>query len=114
MNSTRNDDQDIQMDSNTTVIAEGIPEVPTTEQPPDGCRALDIPDCSEVPYTYTTMPNLVGHTSFEHALEDFKYQYAGVLQVQCSPMTQQFVCGVYFPACTETHSEYHSCQGISP
>lgn len=70
---------------------------------PEGCYALNVSECLGVPYTFTSMPNLVGHSSLQHALDDFEAQYDGVLHLPCSSLLKEFVCSLYFPPCTETY-----------
>ena len=71
------------------------------------CMDLNVQDCAGVPYTQTTTPNLIGHTTFEEALVNFERQYSGLLTIRCSSFVKEFVCSVYFPPCTAMYSMFH-------
>ena len=90
----------------TSATSSQTMEPSTTRGSP--CMNLNVPDCAGVPYTQTTTPNLIGHSTFEEALIDFERQYSGLLSIRCSSFVREFVCSVYFPPCTATYSMFDS------
>lgn len=67
---------------------------------PQTCQRIEATSvCGDMPYNFTTMPNLVGHQDISEAtgsLNSFKQ----LIQHGCSSFTKFFLCSVYFPMCT--------------
>ncbi|XP_028984234.1 uncharacterized protein LOC114842671 isoform X2 [Betta splendens] len=74
---------------------EASPVMPTS---PATCQAISVPLCSDLPYTQTMLPNLLGHTSQGDAALEM-HQFYPLVKVGCSPYLKLFLCSVYTPEC---------------
>ncbi|PIK52893.1 hypothetical protein BSL78_10243 [Apostichopus japonicus] len=54
--------------------------------------------CGKMPYSSTSLPNTFGHeTQEEIGLEI--HQFWPLVEMQCSPFLEEFLCSVYIPPC---------------
>ncbi|KAK2909765.1 uncharacterized protein [Channa argus] len=65
---------------------------------PASCQTITVPLCSELPYTETVLPNILGHRTQEDASREI-YNYYPLVRLGCSPHLKPFLCSVYTPEC---------------
>uniref|UniRef100_A0A3Q4AI02 FZ domain-containing protein n=1 Tax=Mola mola TaxID=94237 RepID=A0A3Q4AI02_MOLML len=53
---------------------------------------------SDLPYTETVMPNILGHKNQDNAGIEL-HQFFPLVKVECSPHLKPFLCSVYTPEC---------------
>ncbi|XP_050731521.1 atrial natriuretic peptide-converting enzyme-like isoform X2 [Eriocheir sinensis] len=71
---------------------------PTTTPPPRRCRALDVSLCSSLHHNLTTYPNLLGHQDAD-AVERDIHILRQVIDSECHPLAQEFLCELVQPDC---------------
>lgn len=76
------------------------------------CERITIPMCKEMPYNYTSMPNLLGHfTQAEAAIH--VHEFMPLVDINCSPHLRFFLCSLYSPMCTSVvHTAIPSCRAL--
>ncbi|XP_023279879.1 uncharacterized protein LOC111668153 isoform X1 [Seriola lalandi dorsalis] len=72
------------------------PRVPPTSPPT--CQTITVPLCSDLTYTETVLPNILGHNSQEEAALQIQ-RFASFVKVECSPHLKSFLCSVFTPEC---------------
>ncbi|XP_037309951.2 uncharacterized protein LOC119197600 [Pungitius pungitius] len=88
--------EDLRCEKFTAESCEHIPGFGSTQ--PSACQRITVPLCSDLPYTDTVLPNVLGHKTQDAAgLEVF--QFLPLVKVQCSPHLKPFLCSVYTPEC---------------
>ncbi|ROT61709.1 hypothetical protein C7M84_020487 [Penaeus vannamei] len=73
------------------------------------CEVLRIPICKDMPYNMTIVPNLLNHNSQEEAGLEV-HQFVPLVDAQCSPDLQNFLCSVYAPFCNAQGRPIPPCQ----
>ncbi|XP_071519444.1 atrial natriuretic peptide-converting enzyme-like isoform X3 [Panulirus ornatus] len=71
---------------------------PTTTPPPRRCQALDVTLCSNLHHNVTTYPNLLGHAD-ALAVERDIISVREVIDSECHPLAQEFLCELLQPDC---------------
>ncbi|XP_039973440.1 uncharacterized protein LOC120784070 [Xiphias gladius] len=69
-----------------------------TPTSPATCQTITVPLCSDLPYTETVLPNILGHKTQEEAGLEI-HQFDPLVNVECSPHLKPFLCSVYTPKC---------------
>lgn len=72
--------------------------IPVTQVTPSSCETITAPLCTDMPYSETILPNVLGHKTQEDASLEM-HQFYPLVKVQCSPDLQPFLCSVYVPKC---------------
>ncbi|RVE63076.1 hypothetical protein OJAV_G00163260 [Oryzias javanicus] len=62
------------------------------------CHKITVPLCTDLPYTETIMPNILGHKTQEEAGLEV-HQFSPLVKVECSRHLKPFLCSVYTPKC---------------
>ncbi|XP_065160403.1 frizzled-2 [Atheta coriaria] len=62
------------------------------------CEQITIPMCREIGYNMTRMPNELNHYNQEEAGLEV-HQFWPLVQINCSPELQFFLCSMYVPIC---------------
>lgn len=62
------------------------------------CTPIIEPICTEISYSQTGMPNLVGMQSQQEASKRIQ-DYSLFINIRCSHYVKLFLCSVYFPMC---------------
>ncbi|XP_034467512.1 uncharacterized protein LOC117777094 [Hippoglossus hippoglossus] len=65
---------------------------------PATCQTISSTFCSDLLYTETILPNLLGHTTQEEANLEV-HQFLPLVRVGCSPHLKPFLCSLYTPQC---------------
>ena len=72
--------------------------------PPDHssqCELISVPQCQELPYNYTRMPNIIlGYTDQVSAGLGL-HHLQSMLDLDCSPYLAFFLCSLVTPMCTD-------------
>ncbi|XP_031723369.1 uncharacterized protein LOC116394431 isoform X2 [Anarrhichthys ocellatus] len=68
------------------------------ETPPASCQTITVPVCSDLSYTETVLPNVLGHATQEEAGMALQV-FAPLIQVGCSTHLKPLLCSVYTPKC---------------
>ncbi|KAM9852643.1 uncharacterized protein ACBR49_005704 [Aulostomus maculatus] len=68
------------------------------------CQPITVPLCTDMPYTETIMPNIVGHKTQEEAGIEV-HQFYPLVKVGCSPLLKSFLCSAYTPECLSGRSQ---------
>jgi frizzled protein 1/7 len=77
----------------------------------DKCKQITEPLCIDIPYNKTIMPNKLGHSTQEEAGLEVQ-QYFPLINIECSPDLQLFLCSVYFPVCTILENPLPPCRSL--
>ena len=75
------------------------------------CQLITIPLCTDLPYTQTILPNLMGHDNQEDAALGVR-QFIPLLKTHCSPELKLFVCSSYVPVCTILETVIPPCRSF--
>ncbi|KAF2351124.1 Frizzled domain, partial [Trinorchestia longiramus] len=68
------------------------------------CQEISIPMCKSIGYNMTSMPNQFNHeTQDEAGLE--VHQFWPLVEINCSPDLNFFLCSVYAPICIEYYDK---------
>lgn len=70
------------------------------EETPWKCENITSDFCRKMKYNVTHMPNILNIQSQDHAHMEL-VTYRPLVQKQCSPELELFLCSVYIPYCTE-------------
>lgn len=68
------------------------------------CQEITIPMCKGIGYNQTYMPNKFNHDSQEEAGLEV-HQFWPLVEIQCSPDLQFFLCSMYTPICVSNYDE---------
>lgn len=71
---------------------------------PRVCQEITIPMCKGIGYNHTYMPNQFNHDNQEEAGLEV-HQFWPLVEIQCSPDLQFFLCSVYTPICVENYKK---------
>lgn len=71
---------------------------------PRVCEEITVPMCKGIGYNYTYMPNQFNHDNQEEAGLEV-HQFWPLVEIQCSPDLQFFLCSVYTPICVENYKK---------
>lgn len=74
----------------------GRPQEPTCVDIPE-----DMPLCSGIDYSKMRLPNLLDHDTLKEAQQQAGY-WVPLLNLQCHPNTQLFLCSLFTPVCLES------------
>lgn len=74
----------------------GRPQEPTCVDIPE-----DMPLCSGIDYSKMRLPNLLDHDTLKEAQQQSGY-WVPLLNLQCHPNTQLFLCSLFTPVCLES------------
>ncbi|XP_063598949.1 uncharacterized protein LOC134775395 [Penaeus indicus] len=85
--------------------------VADTQFPEDKCELITIPMCKNLNYNFTILPNLLNHDSQEEAGLEV-HQFSPLIEIQCSPDIQTFLCSVYVPVCNALGRPIPPCQRL--
>ncbi|XP_061923516.1 frizzled-7-like isoform X1 [Entelurus aequoreus] len=94
------------MSSFSPVIADGL-----SERRVGACQPVSIPQCADVPYNQTIMPNLLGHNNQEEAALAMR-SFQPLLSSGCSAELTFFLCAAYAPVCTVLEEAVPPCRGL--
>ena len=75
------------------------------------CEPITIPLCQNIQYNETVFPNLLNHTSQQEAGLEV-HQFWPLVEVNCSPYLQHFLCSVYAPNCTVHKTPIPPCRSL--
>ena len=65
------------------------------------CEMISVPQCQEIPYNYTRMPNIIlGYTDQVSAGLGL-HHLQSMLDLDCSPYLAFFLCSLVTPMCTD-------------
>ncbi|KAG8012192.1 Piwi-like protein 1 [Nibea albiflora] len=64
------------------------------------CQQINIPQCKDIGYNMTRMPNLMGHNDQIEAAIKLQ-EFATLIQFGCHSHLKFFLCSLYAPMCTE-------------
>ncbi|XP_035496866.1 frizzled-10 [Scophthalmus maximus] len=64
------------------------------------CQHINIPQCKDIGYNMTRMPNLMGHDDQKEAAIKLQ-EFATLIQFGCHSHLKFFLCSLYAPMCTE-------------
>lgn len=64
------------------------------------CQHITIPQCKDIGYNMTRMPNLMGHDDQKEAAIKLQ-EFATLIQFGCHSHLRFFLCSLYAPMCTE-------------
>lgn len=76
---------------------------PTTTLPPRRCQALDVTLCANLHHNVTTYPNLLGHPDARTVERDI-ISVREVIDSECHPLAQEFLCELLQPDCRRAQS----------
>lgn len=66
------------------------------------CQDITIPMCKGIGYNKTYMPNQFNHDTQEEAGLEV-HQFWPLVEIQCSPDLQFFLCSLYTPICVDNY-----------
>ncbi|XP_047484369.1 uncharacterized protein LOC125036046 [Penaeus chinensis] len=89
----------------------GIQLGDTTESLSDKCEQIDITLCQGLSYNLTILPNLFNHTTQGEAALEI-HQFSPLVEIQCSPDLQTFLCSVYAPVCNALGRPIPPCRRL--
>lgn len=75
------------------------------------CEPITIPLCLKLQYNETIMPNLLNHQKQEEAGLEV-HQYYPLVNVNCSPSAEIFLCSLYAPVCTILDKPLPPCRTL--
>lgn len=64
------------------------------------CQRIVIPQCRDIGYNSTRMPNLMGHDDQQEAALELR-EFATLIRLGCHGHLRFFLCSLYAPMCTE-------------
>lgn len=64
------------------------------------CERIQVPLCSDTPYNFTRMPNILGHADQQNAAVTID-EYKALVDAQCSSNLKFFLCSMFTPMCTD-------------
>lgn len=71
---------------------------------PRKCQEITIPMCKGIGYNETYMPNQFNHDNQEEAGMEV-HQFWPLVEIQCSPDLQFFLCSIYTPICVDNYQK---------
>ncbi|XP_073486600.1 secreted frizzled-related protein 4 isoform X3 [Aquarana catesbeiana] len=80
---------------------------------PAPCETVRIPMCKDMPWNITRMPNHLHHSTQENAILAIE-QYQELVEINCSPVLNFFLCAMYAPICTLEflHDPIKPCKSV--
>ena len=79
---------------------------------PRKCQEITIPMCKGIGYNETYMPNQFNHDNQEEAGMEV-HQFWPLVEIQCSPDLQFFLCSIYTPICMDNyHKPLPACRSV--
>ncbi|KAM4027575.1 secreted frizzled-related protein 4 isoform 3-T3 [Anomaloglossus baeobatrachus] len=80
---------------------------------PAPCETVRIPLCKDMPWNITRMPNHLHHSTQENAILAIE-QYQELVDINCSPVLNFFLCAMYAPICTLEflHDPIKPCKSV--
>lgn len=77
------------------------------------CETVRIPMCRDMPWNITRMPNHLHHSTQENAILAIE-QYQELVEFNCSPVLNFFLCAMYAPICTLEflHDPIKPCKSV--
>ena len=96
--------------TSTKSILISSPTSLATTSPPPGCEGLFLKMCQGVGYHFIQLPNFFNHTHQNDAGRDM-YGFWPLVETNCSPKLQLFLCSLYAPMCTKTVSSARRITG---
>ncbi|XP_042874601.1 uncharacterized protein LOC122254814 [Penaeus japonicus] len=84
---------------------------PSHQEESDKCEVINIPLCKGLSYNMTILPNLLNHATQEEAGLEV-HQFFPLVEVQCSPDLQTFLCSVYTPMCSPLGQPVPPCRSL--
>ncbi|XP_072268307.1 secreted frizzled-related protein 4 [Pyxicephalus adspersus] len=77
------------------------------------CETVRIPMCKDMPWNITRMPNHLHHSTQENAILAIE-QYQELVEINCSPVLNFFLCAMYAPICTLEflHDPIKPCKSV--
>lgn len=78
----------------------------------DSCTALTLDTCRNVGYNRTFLPNVMLHGSISDAVDGFHMLPETVLHSNCSELVTFYLCGLYFPECSEDGEPLYPCKSL--
>ncbi|KAM5157165.1 secreted frizzled-related protein 4 [Mantella aurantiaca] len=77
------------------------------------CETVRIPMCKDMPWNITKMPNHLHHSTQENAILAIE-QYQELVEINCSPVLNFFLCAMYAPICTLEflHDPIKPCKSV--
>ncbi|KAM3929013.1 secreted frizzled-related protein 4 isoform 2-T2 [Leptodactylus fuscus] len=80
---------------------------------PAPCETVRIPMCKDMPWNITRMPNHLHHSTQENAILAIE-QYQELVDINCSPELNFFLCAMYAPICTLEflHDPIKPCKSV--
>ena len=65
------------------------------------CEEISVPQCQEMPYNYTRMPNIILGYSDQVSAGLGLHHLQSMLDLDCSPYLAFFLCSLVTPMCTD-------------
>lgn len=98
---------------------EGVPRnvqqigLNTTFEHAGKCQPLRLPLCLKykVPYSYTLIPNLIGHNS-QIEITEALTRYDPLISVKCYVLLPLFLCSIYAPKCIGNGQTVPPCRSL--
>lgn len=76
------------------------------------CQEITVPMCKGIGYNETYMPNQFNHDNQEEAGLEV-HQFWPLVEIQCSPDLQFFLCSLYTPICIQNyHKPLPACRSV--
>lgn len=76
------------------------------------CVEITIPLCQNIGYNLTSMPNMFNHSTQEEAALEI-HQFWPLVEINCSPDLNSFLCYMYAPMCLlNSKEEVPPCRSI--
>ncbi|KAK3092053.1 hypothetical protein FSP39_024778 [Pinctada imbricata] len=75
------------------------------------CESVHVPLCQNLSYNETHVPNLLNQPWQDVAGSEL-YRFYPVIQTQCSPQLQLFLCSVYIPVCGPLTTAIPPCRSL--
>ncbi|XP_061774344.1 frizzled-7-like [Nerophis ophidion] len=94
------------MSSFSPVTADGL-----SERRHGACQPVSIPQCADLSYNHTILPNLLGHNNQEEAARAMR-SFEPLLSTGCSAELTFFLCAAYVPVCTVLEEAIPPCRGL--
>ncbi|XP_054168207.1 uncharacterized protein LOC128965526, partial [Oppia nitens] len=84
-------------------LLEGLPLAATPS--PRKCTTISVNICNSLSYNKTSYPNIVGHWNTS-SLEEDLISYRQIIDFECYPFAQEFICRLLQPECIDDELVY--------